>query len=166
MHRSVVGPLSECNCNRALINTKDVNTTSTSHMSVCMLTIREWTKRLFRSRVVTITRRGRRNQTETNQTSTRSDLMRLSLSSVIARSANGVMITGGSVLCVWSQRVSLGLYSNNLIISIENIRHINFNLVRNNASFKFLYFRSFYISRLIVSKMIFRNVYTHICIYN
>lgn len=39
MRRSVAGSLSECNYNHALINTKDADTTS--HMSVCVLTVRE-----------------------------------------------------------------------------------------------------------------------------
>lgn len=72
-------------CNRTLVNTKDTHVTSSSHMYVCVLTNRERTERLFRSRAVTIARQGRRNQTEANQTSTRRDLTRLSLSSVIAR---------------------------------------------------------------------------------
>lgn len=56
-------------CNRTLVNTKDTH--ATSHMYVCVLTNRERTERLFRSRAVTTARQGRRNQTEANQTNTR-----------------------------------------------------------------------------------------------
>lgn len=59
-------------------------------MHVYVLTNRERTERLFRSRTVTIAHQGRRNQTEANQTSTRRDVTRLSLSSVIARSVINV----------------------------------------------------------------------------
>lgn len=89
-----------------------------SHMHVCVLTNRERTEWLFRSRAVTITRQGRRNQTEANQTSTRRDLTWLSLSSVIARSVISKVVREIRFSCDrWQNDLT---YSNRLIISTGN----------------------------------------------